>query len=284
MSEVEKLLTDKDIYFVPKGKDVLVRCFNPEHDDSNPSMRIDREDGKYHCFSCGYKGNVFDDFKVVRNRLTAKTKNLLEQIEMLRKASGVATPTDAFSYEKSFRGISSETICKFEAFESESEFEGRICFPIKDSVGNTLAFIGRYKESNAKPKYMIKPRKVALPFFPPASMLQPIRSSIILVEGIFDMLNCYDKGLTNVACIFGADQVGKDVLDKLSPYIMTGVDTVYIMYDADDAGRSAALKAKNAIKHNTTLLVEILELQDGMDPGDLSYDDVQAIKDYLLNK
>ncbi len=47
MTDVEQLLRDKDIYYVPKGKDVLVKCFNPEHDDSSPSMRIDREEGIY---------------------------------------------------------------------------------------------------------------------------------------------------------------------------------------------------------------------------------------------
>lgn len=45
MTEVEQLLTDKDVVYHSKGKDLLVKCFNPEHDDDNPSMRIDREDG-----------------------------------------------------------------------------------------------------------------------------------------------------------------------------------------------------------------------------------------------
>jgi len=39
---VEELLKSKDVYFIPKGADALVRCLNPEHDDRNPSMRIDR--------------------------------------------------------------------------------------------------------------------------------------------------------------------------------------------------------------------------------------------------
>ena len=48
--DVETLLTTKDIYFMPKGSDFLVRCLNPEHADKNPSMRIDQITGIFNCF------------------------------------------------------------------------------------------------------------------------------------------------------------------------------------------------------------------------------------------
>lgn len=41
------------------GRDYLIKCLNPEHDDSNPSFRIDRVSGVAHCFSCGFKTNIF---------------------------------------------------------------------------------------------------------------------------------------------------------------------------------------------------------------------------------
>ena len=44
---VEELLQSKDVYFIPKGADALVRCLNPDHDDRNPSMRIDRITGVF---------------------------------------------------------------------------------------------------------------------------------------------------------------------------------------------------------------------------------------------
>ena len=55
---VEELLQSKHVPFMPKGKDYVVSCLSPEHDDSNPSMRIDQITGIFHCFSCGYKGNL----------------------------------------------------------------------------------------------------------------------------------------------------------------------------------------------------------------------------------
>ena len=39
---VEDLLRQKNIEYIPKGKDYVVRCLNPDHADRNPSMRIDQ--------------------------------------------------------------------------------------------------------------------------------------------------------------------------------------------------------------------------------------------------
>ena len=56
---VEDLLVDKKIPYYAKGKDYLVQCLNPEHDDNNPSMRIDQITGIFNCFSCGFKGSIY---------------------------------------------------------------------------------------------------------------------------------------------------------------------------------------------------------------------------------
>ena len=53
------LLKDKGVPFQISGKDYVTKCFNPEHDDTNPSFRIDRMTGIAHCFSCGFKTNIF---------------------------------------------------------------------------------------------------------------------------------------------------------------------------------------------------------------------------------
>ena len=59
---VEELIQKKKLVYRQQGADFVVHCLNPEHDDSNPSMRIDRITGIFHCFSCGFKGNVFKYF------------------------------------------------------------------------------------------------------------------------------------------------------------------------------------------------------------------------------
>ena len=42
---VEELLVSRKVHFIPKGADCLVSCLHPEHEDRNPSMRIDRITG-----------------------------------------------------------------------------------------------------------------------------------------------------------------------------------------------------------------------------------------------
>ena len=51
---VEELIQKKKIPYRLQGADIVVGCLNPEHDDSNPSMRIDKITGIFHCFSCGF--------------------------------------------------------------------------------------------------------------------------------------------------------------------------------------------------------------------------------------
>ena len=59
---VEELLIEEKIKFKQSPADFVVHCLNPEHDDTNPSMRIDKITGIYNCFSCGFKGNIFKLF------------------------------------------------------------------------------------------------------------------------------------------------------------------------------------------------------------------------------
>jgi DNA primase len=39
------LLNNRQIQYREAGKDYLIKCLNPEHDDSNPSMRVDKVTG-----------------------------------------------------------------------------------------------------------------------------------------------------------------------------------------------------------------------------------------------
>ena len=44
---VEELLVEEGIAFKQSPADYVVRCLNPEHDDTNPSMRIDKITGVF---------------------------------------------------------------------------------------------------------------------------------------------------------------------------------------------------------------------------------------------
>ncbi len=87
------LLNKQNISFTVGGRDYLIRCLNPEHDDSNPSFRVDRVTGVSHCFSCGFKTNIFKHFGVVGNFTSikvAKTKREVERVKPKLQRSGVS--------------------------------------------------------------------------------------------------------------------------------------------------------------------------------------------------
>ena len=193
---VEELLISKGIEYIPKGGDFVVRCINPEHPDNNPSMRIDKITGIFNCFSCKYKGNLFTHYDEKVNQLQMRRELLKQRINIKRSESvGVSFPHNSTPYIGSWRDIKPETYKHFEAFEDlASEYVGRIMFPIRNLAGNIVAFNGRHTTGGI-PKYLISPRGAKLPTYPAA---KPHKGSIILVEGIFDMVNLYDKGLENV--------------------------------------------------------------------------------------
>jgi len=46
---VTEILDKHNIPFTVKGQDYVVSCLNPEHEDNNPSMHIDQQEGAFHC-------------------------------------------------------------------------------------------------------------------------------------------------------------------------------------------------------------------------------------------
>lgn len=280
----EEILKTNNIKYRYSGGDLVVHCFNPEHEDNNPSMRIDKLDGKFHCLSCGYSGSIYKYFNIYKNLLDLRVVNLKEKIQKLNRKN-ITKPLNAIVFEEDFRGISKDTFKNFEAFTlpNDKDFEGRLIFPIKDINDEIVCFQGRYLYSKLDPKYVNKPNNVSLPLFPQKPTI--INNSIILVEGLFDMLNLYDKGLQNAVATFGVSLVSKsdknnnNLKHRLSVFKMQGVNKIYIMFDGDKAGRKGASDIKDALKDS--YLIDILELPDGSDPGSLSLEDVNSIKEYI---
>jgi len=281
--KVIEVLNNKNIEYREANNDYLIRCLNPEHEDSDPSLRVDKVTGVMHCFSCGFAENIFRFFGYIVSTQDVQILQLKAKIRELSKEI-LTIPMDSEKYLKSFRGISADTLSKFEAFTQNTDFEGRIVFPVRDIQGDITSFIGRYINSDAHPKYLIKPEHSKLSLHP--SKPEIIRNSIILVEGIFDMLNLYDKGLTNAVCTFGTafGSVRKykrfqKNLEKLNLYKLQGVDTIYIMYDGDKAGRDAATQLEKNLQSH--FIVEVVNLPENSDPGSLTQEEVSMIKGTL---
>jgi len=281
MNHVLDLLNKHNIPYTEGAKDYVVKCLNPDHDDNSPSLRIDKVTGKMHCFSCGYKVNIFSHFGVVGNFVSIKVAGLKEKLKNLQTSfTGVEFPEEVIPFNRVFRGISVKTLKEFGAFYTNGKdtLNDRIFFPVKDMTGKNLLFVGRHILSQGNPRYLNYPSGVTMPIFP--EVFKEKHTSAFLVEGIFDMLNLYDKGLKNVCCTFGTNTLQKNTAYKLLPLKVQGVTKLYIMFDGDTAGREAAEKLKPLLEAEN-FEVEIVEMEDGKDPGDLTQEDVDSILDYI---
>lgn len=278
---VLELIQKNGLEYKSSGRDYLIRCLNPEHPDTDPSFRVDRISGVAHCFSCGFKTNIFKYYGVFTNPIPIKIAKLKEKLAELKNMNnGVELPNGATPFTKVFRGISAATLKHFEAFYTMQveKLVDRIVFPIKDITGKTQVYVARHMLSNGNPRYVNYPAGVTMPLFP--AKVPPGHKSLVLVEGIFDMLNLYDKGLQNVSCAFGTNTLQNDIRQKLQPFKAQGVTHIYLMFDGDEAGEKAAKHMKPLIEE-CEFVVEIISLADGTDPGELGQDDIASIIEYI---
>ncbi|GAF77596.1 unnamed protein product [marine sediment metagenome] len=244
-------------------------------------MRIDQITGIYHCFSCGFAGNVFELYGLPANLLAIKRENLRRKMTEKRlNSAGLEMPKGYTPYTEEYRGISAETIVKFQAFtHPDKQFIDRIVFPLTDMSGLIYAFHGRDLTNMLKAKYLTYPPKTALSLYP--LIARPYMNSIILVEGIVDALNLWDKGLNNVVCSFGTDSMSKNKLILLK---MMGAQELVLLFDNDDneAGQKAALKVQKLCENND-MPVRNITISEG-DPGDMSSEKVYRLKKYLYSE
>ena len=274
----EELLQSKGIQYRLSGKDAVISCLNPEHDDTNPSMRVDRVTGIFHCFSCGYKGNLFTYYGAPASPTEVRIHRIKEKIQKVKSETvGIQLPKDRLKWKGGgFRNISEETLDIWDAFTwNVPQFENRIIFPIRDITGKTVSLIGRSLDDFSQMKYYIYPNGVEMPFCP--AKVKPIQNRVILVEGIFDALNLWDKGLKNTVCCFGTQQVN---WVKLSLLKLQGVQGIDIMFDGDEAGRQAAEKAKD-IAEKLEMSARVVKLRDNIDPGNLTKPEIERLTEKL---
>ena len=281
--QVEELLREKGIHYKAAGKDTLIRCLNPQHEDSNPSMRIDKLTGIFNCFSCGFHGNIFTHFGEAIDLVDLRIQRMKEKIGKIR-FNEILIPLGAEPFKQRYRGIAVETYTEFGAF-LHNDFEGRILFPVTDISGRINGIIGRLVFSDTGAKYLVYPSKTELPMFP--AKVNAYRDSLILVEGIFDFLNLYDKGLKNVICAFGksmGDAKKKQTRyanrQKFMPIKIQGIKKIYVLFD-----EGAEKSADNICDLLDDLFimerVKWPKIKGDKDPGNLTFDEVQELKEFI---
>jgi len=147
-------------------------------------------------------------------------------------------------------------------------FQDRIMIPIKTHSGKIVAFGGRtYK--NEKPKYKNSPETIV---YKKRNQLFGLdlakkhiseKNELILVEGYFDMISLYEKGITNVVASLGTS-LTMEQINLMKRF----ADKVIIFYDFDTAGITA-IKRAFPLFIEAGVFVEIFNGEKGFDPDDL---------------
>ena len=284
---VKEILQTRNIAFKEANNDFVIRCLNPEHEDRNPSLRVDKTTGIFGCFSCGFAGNLYTHFGIDQSLIDIKVITLKKKLDSLKYTS-ISMPLGAEPYNASYRGVSVSTLTEFGAFTCpQDKFDDRIVFPIRNILGQIVGFVARHLYSDEEPKYLVIPEHAKMGLYPARPNI--IKNSIILVEGIFDMLNLYDGGLTNTVCMFGVSfgavkkrQKIEENIKKLEQYKIMGASKIYLLLDGDEAGQKAARNMEK--NYSKDFVIENIELPDGVDPGSLSKQHVKELKEYLYGK
>ncbi len=158
-------------------------------------------------------------------------------------------------------------------------FRGRLMFPIASARGEVIAFGGRTLGGDGVPKYV---NSAETPFFRKNEQLFGLdrarvllaagRSNVVVVEGYTDVIALAGRNVPAVATLGTAFGEAHARLLKRQGWSAT------VMFDADDAGRTAALRALRILAQHE-VPGAVAELPAGSDPADL----VAAGKDAQLH-
>jgi len=129
-------------------------------------------------------------------------------------------------------------------------FRGRIIFPILSISGKPIAFSGRTLSSSKKtPKYINSPetetytkRKVLYGLNLAKKTIRSLDNCFI-VEGYSDVISMHQAGIRNVVASSGTSLTEEQIL----LIKRSNTENITILYDGDDAGVNAALRAIDLI-------------------------------------
>jgi len=145
-------------------------------------------------------------------------------------------------------------------------FRGRVIFPIKDLHGSVIGFGGRAIADGDNPKYLNSPETTlyqkSQTLFGLDMAKQAIRkeNQAILVEGYFDQMRATQFGIFNTVATCGTA-----LTPKQAGILRNYASSVVLVFDSDNAGRSAAEKGFEVL-HEKGLQVKIVFLPEGKDP------------------
>ena len=151
-----------------------------------------------------------------------------------------------------------------------SRFRNRLMFPIHNDYGEVVAFSGRVLQADAAGAKYVNSPETSL--FTKGRVLFGLdktkrdlieKSAAIVCEGQLDLITAFEAGIRNVIAPQGT-AFTSDQARLLKRY----VETVFLCFDSDAAGKKAADRSLPAL-FSQGLMVRIVSLPQGDDPDSL---------------
>lgn len=147
-------------------------------------------------------------------------------------------------------------------------FRNKIMFPIYNEKENVIGFGSRVLD-NSLPKYinssessLFNKRRVLYGIQLAARHFRDKKYAII-TEGYFDVIACHKYGFDTAVATLGT-AITADHLSILSRF---GVETLYLVFDPDEAGVKACFKAIT-LSSDFNFVIKVIMLDTGLDPMD----------------
>ena len=146
-------------------------------------------------------------------------------------------------------------------------YDGRVMFPIINVQGNIIGFGGRIMVDNPNTgKYLNPPETLVFKKKENLFGLNLAKNSkagrILLMEGYMDVISLHQAGINNAVASLGTAFTPEQarLLKKYTPKAV-------LCYDADDAGKKAALRAGDILTEQG-IKTKVLTITDGKDPDE----------------
>ena len=154
----------------------------------------------------------------------------------------------------------------YKSGKPRDQFFRRVMYPIMTKSSRVIAFGGRVL-GDEKPKYINSPETVIYSkkdnLYGIHRAIRAKNNRIILVEGYMDVIAVHQAGFPETLASLGT------ALTKEQAHIISGMASkVYLVYDADGAGKAAMLRAIPILR-SEGLFVNVADMSPFKDPDEL---------------
>lgn len=275
-------------------KNNMICC--PFHNDTNPSMVINKDSNTLYCFVCkkladciSYHAKMEGLSMIESAKLLAASigENFYSKVDPkdLERKEYVSGAIDNLNdstirYLKS-RGIEKDAIEKFLLGTSKIRGKEYVVQPVHDDNGKLSFYNQRcIEECEKKDSHRIEPGAPKQSIVGNLDKAKNMKSPLFVTEGMFDCIQAWQEDIACV-CVFGAE-----MSEVQARKILNYFDDIALAFDNDEAGYHAAKEAFMLIKRlSPTSTVSFVDF-DGKDLGEHLYtnDSVDIITFYEWSK